>query len=216
MAFKLLRILGHTSDSGLPVLTPRAIIIPTDTWDVRICDGVRNRFIATPPVGFVYTQFPGETAPGTLFPGTTWSNISSNFAGKFFRAEGGAASAFGAGAQAGQNLSHSHGASAAAETTEHSHTIGGSTGNTSVAHTHQSGMANTSAGGVRVPTANTYALTEYITTTGMSGNDPHSHTLPANTAGRSASHTHTITVNADGGSEVRPVNQTVRIWKRTA
>ncbi len=53
-----------------------------------------------PPIGTVYIQFPGKTAPATLYGGT-WSNISSSFAGSFFRSEGVYASAFGSGSQAG-------------------------------------------------------------------------------------------------------------------
>lgn len=51
------------------------------------------------PIGMVYTQYPGKDSPATLgFPGT-WENISSEFAGDFFRAEGGEASAYGSGEQ---------------------------------------------------------------------------------------------------------------------
>lgn len=48
----------------------------------------------TMPVGAVYVQFSGQTDPTTLFGGT-WENISSQYAGLFFRAEGGSAAAFG-------------------------------------------------------------------------------------------------------------------------
>ena len=48
----------------------------------------------TMPVGSVYVQFSGQTDPTTLFGGT-WDNISDTYAGLFFRAEGGAAAAFG-------------------------------------------------------------------------------------------------------------------------
>lgn len=48
-----------------------------------------------PPIGFVYIQFQGQSDPNSLFGGGTWQNISSNYAGKFFRAEGGDAAAFG-------------------------------------------------------------------------------------------------------------------------
>ena len=48
----------------------------------------------TMPVGSVYVQFSGQTDPTTLFGGT-WDNVSSTYAGLFFRAEGGAAAAFG-------------------------------------------------------------------------------------------------------------------------
>ena len=48
-----------------------------------------------PPMNFIYVQYRGQDDPATLFPGTTWSNVSSTYAGRFFRAEGGAAAAFG-------------------------------------------------------------------------------------------------------------------------
>ena len=50
--------------------------------------------ITVMPVGSVYVQFRGQPAPNTLWGGT-WQNISSTFAGEFFRAEGGDAAAFG-------------------------------------------------------------------------------------------------------------------------
>ncbi len=46
------------------------------------------------PVGFIYIQFAGQSTPDALFGGT-WENISSQFAGEFFRAEGGNAVEFG-------------------------------------------------------------------------------------------------------------------------
>ena len=50
----------------------------------------------TLPVGTVYVQYPNQSEPASIFGGT-WSNISSQYAGRFFRAEGGAAVAFGSG-----------------------------------------------------------------------------------------------------------------------
>ena len=46
------------------------------------------------PVGSIYVQYPSQSDPTTLFGGT-WSNISSTYAGLFFRSEGGSAAAFG-------------------------------------------------------------------------------------------------------------------------
>lgn len=46
------------------------------------------------PVNSIYVQFRGQSEPSSLFGGT-WSNISSSFAGEFFRAEGGKAASFG-------------------------------------------------------------------------------------------------------------------------
>ncbi len=48
-----------------------------------------------PSIGHVYIQFRGQSAPADLYPGTTWSNVSSTYAGRFFRAEGGSAVTFG-------------------------------------------------------------------------------------------------------------------------
>lgn len=62
---------------------------------------------AVPMVGTVYLQFPKHDAPNVLYPGTTWSNISSTYAGLFFRAEGGSAGSWDA-LQSNQNKSHSH------------------------------------------------------------------------------------------------------------
>lgn len=46
------------------------------------------------PVGAIYVQFSGQAAPSDLFGGT-WSNVSDEYAGRIFRAEGGKAAAFG-------------------------------------------------------------------------------------------------------------------------
>jgi hypothetical protein len=48
----------------------------------------------TVPIGFIYMQLPDQETPANLFGGT-WKNISSSYAGLFFRVEGGNAAAFG-------------------------------------------------------------------------------------------------------------------------
>lgn len=60
------------------------------------------------PVGYVYTQYPGTSDPATLFGGT-WLNITSLYAGLFFRAEGGSSLAFNAGNQLDAFQGHWHG-----------------------------------------------------------------------------------------------------------
>lgn len=47
------------------------------------------------PLGFIYVQLPLHPSPQTLWPNLHWRNVSSSYAGLFFRAEGGTASAFG-------------------------------------------------------------------------------------------------------------------------
>lgn len=56
--------------------------------------GINIVIPSTMPVGAIYVQFSGQTDPTTLFGGT-WENVSASYAGLFFRAEGGAAAAFG-------------------------------------------------------------------------------------------------------------------------
>lgn len=51
------------------------------------------------PIGFVYTQYPGKESPVDQGWLGTWTNISSEFAGDFFRSEGGDASTFESGEQ---------------------------------------------------------------------------------------------------------------------
>lgn len=41
-------------------------------------------------IGEIYIQYPGEADPNTLFPNMTWQNVSSNYAGAFFRTKNGA------------------------------------------------------------------------------------------------------------------------------
>jgi hypothetical protein len=71
-------------------------------------DGRIASISTAPPIGYTYWQAPGKSAPTTLWPSTTWTNISSGFAGEFARIEGGNALAFGGGQQGSQNLNHTH------------------------------------------------------------------------------------------------------------
>jgi len=60
------------------------------------------------PIGFTYTQYPNKKSPKELGFVGTWDNISSEFAGDFFRAEGGNASAFESGQQTSKVRNHVH------------------------------------------------------------------------------------------------------------
>lgn len=44
--------------------------------------------LTSPAIGHIYIQFRGQTEPATLYKGTVWANVSSMYAGCFFRAEG--------------------------------------------------------------------------------------------------------------------------------
>ncbi|KAJ6649710.1 Lithostathine-2, partial [Pseudolycoriella hygida] len=47
------------------------------------------------PIGFIYVQLPDQPEPFSLWPRTQWENISSTYAGLFFRVLGGNSAAFG-------------------------------------------------------------------------------------------------------------------------
>lgn len=110
--------------------------------------------------------------------------------------------------------SHTHTASSGGDTPDHTHgfAASGNTGTVSAFHQHQiaTRLANIAAGSVPVATdfssAQGYMLSE-------SENINHSHgfSVSGNTGGRSAVHTHAITVNPVGGAETRPHNVAV-VW----
>ena len=47
------------------------------------------------PLGFIYVQLPKEKAPSTIWSSMVWTDVTSDYAGLFFRAGGGDAAAFG-------------------------------------------------------------------------------------------------------------------------
>ena len=47
------------------------------------------------PIGFLYTQFPNQSSPQKLWPNTKWTEITSEYSGLFFRAEGSGSEPFG-------------------------------------------------------------------------------------------------------------------------
>ncbi len=47
------------------------------------------------PIGFIYVQLPNQPDPKSLWPTVEWTDVTSNYAGLFFRAEGGGAASFG-------------------------------------------------------------------------------------------------------------------------
>lgn len=135
----------------------------------------------TMPVGSVYVQFSGQTDPTTLFGGT-WDNVSSTYAGLFFRAEGGAAAAFGETQGGGApNITGGLG-------------FGGYRG---INGDHQNAWW-----GAGYESAFTPGI-------GPSSNAAWGTVTTEFAAGRSNS-------LYGASEEVRPVNSTIRIWKRTA
>ena len=47
------------------------------------------------PIGFTYVQLPKDKAPKELWPSLTWTDVSSEYEGVFFRVVGGGAGSFG-------------------------------------------------------------------------------------------------------------------------
>jgi hypothetical protein len=54
----------------------------------------RLRSFKTVPPGFIYIQLPNQIEPNLLWPKNTWRDVTSLYAGLFFRALGGDASAW--------------------------------------------------------------------------------------------------------------------------
>ncbi len=47
------------------------------------------------PIGYIYIQYPNQALPNEIWPSTGWSDVSSQYDGVFFRANGGSSSSFG-------------------------------------------------------------------------------------------------------------------------
>lgn len=209
MSYKLLRLLSVASEGALPVLGARSVIVPLDTYDLRISDGARNRYVATPPLGAPYTRMPGDPLPGTLYPGTTWTKYSGGsgsgvMQGTFPRFDGTytghEASTYNV-VQTSQNKSHGHSIASGQGSHNHSitdpghnHSFNGITyGRVAYNGTNQdygSGLAGTN-GSFSINSA----------TTGISLG---SATLPA------------MSASNDGGTEARPVAVGIEHYRRTA
>lgn len=59
------------------------------------------------PIGFIYTQLPFQKSSEMIWPWAAWQEITSNYSGYFFRAEGGNSEPFGK-AQADAIIYHQH------------------------------------------------------------------------------------------------------------
>ncbi len=66
------------------------------TWTLShlqklLLNTIKNSF----PIGFIYVQLPNEKSPTEIWPWMTWNDVSSAYAGVFFRVSGGEAASFG-------------------------------------------------------------------------------------------------------------------------
>ena len=155
------------------------------------------------PVGSVYTQYPQCDAPADLWFGTTWTEL--NFSGAFFRANGGNADSYidetGTLAPQGDMVkSHTHDWS-----NTHNHGI------TDPGHKHFITGSKT--------TALSNWLDNYFTAGSSTNVGAQGANSVGNTTGITINNTTisgTTSSNNTSNIENRPVNYTIKIWKRTA
>ena len=163
------------------------------------------------PVGITYVQYPQQKSPQELFPKTTWVELS--YDGAFFRASGGNAAAFieKSGVltkQKSQNKAHSHEMDSAGR---HSH----GRGNMEISG-YISGLQTSMGAGGAFFFSDVYAG---LSPRMVSVSDARTISFSASktwTGNTSENGSHSHTVHDDGGSESRPENYTIKIWKRTA
>jgi hypothetical protein len=66
------------------------------TWSLSHLQKLLLNTIKNPfPIGFIYVQLPKEKSPTEIWPWMIWKDVTSDYAGLFFRAEGGESASFG-------------------------------------------------------------------------------------------------------------------------
>lgn len=161
------------------------------------------------PVGVIYIQFPQQKSPEELFPGMTWEEL--DYDGAFFRASGGNADGF---IEESGDLSKQE---QSVESHSHEFSVSGDTGNMSANATGKvvsswEGLFN----GRSISYSGNMSATGSIAWAGGDNSGgSHPSTLSIN-----VEHTHSFEFSgeteANSGTETRPENYTMRIWKRTA
>jgi hypothetical protein len=152
------------------------------------------------PVNSIYIQYPSQSAPGVLFGLTTWTDVSSYYAGAFFRAAGGRAASF-----------IENGTLTPQSDMIKTHTTGG--------------MSDHATGAMNANTTGGFGNMEIAGFDGNMSSSSRTTDEYAKPEGTSpyclkslkidVSHTHTYG-NSNDNPETRPVNYTIKIWKRTA
>lgn len=170
--------LNGTDTGTLNLSIGRIAVITWRSGWITLQETTSKGAFSAPPLGFIYLQLRDQADPNTLFPGTTWENISSTYAGMFFRAEGGAAASFG------------------------SQQAGGLPNITGSVTSGQGILQRTAASAGALYYSNHSLNTSYWN----SGGDNYLSIM------LDASRSSSLYGNA---SEVRPVNESIRIWKRT-
>ena len=174
-------------------------------------NGSKWQNIVAPGVGKRITQYPQEESPTDVYPCTAWQEIS--YDGAFFRASGGNAAAFieksgDLSKQESQNKAHSHKMDSAGE---HNHNRGNMEISGAI-----SGLGVSMGASGACYVSNAYSGSNPRITSDSDARTISflaSRTWTGNTS-KDGSHSHTV--HDDGGSESRPENYTIKIWKRTA
>ena len=190
------------------------IWVDSDTNELYVWSG--SAWVAagrTPPVGTIYFQLAGKTAPGTLWGGT-WTDVSSTYAGCFFRAAGGNANTFASGNQAANLSAHTH------TGPSHTHAISITSDNPSTQMKHQHSVDLFSATGgtsgriiaTSVNTGGGVTTTVTALSAGTGTELVHTHAV----SGTSGAEGTGATGSAGSGTDLRPLNQTIKVWERTA
>ena len=184
-------ILYKSDNSTLSPLTQSSSVLPS------VSDGI--------PIGYVYIQFPGQSEPSTLWPDFTWTNISSSYAGRFFRAEGGNAASFGNNQGSGAKLS----------------TSGTYSDNFATNHCHPGGEMYVWDANMTQTSAHwSGSVARGILRWGPASSSNSSFIACTSTSYPSVSYNGVSHISTDYNStynpETRPTNYTIRIWKRTA
>lgn len=126
-------------------------------------------FNVSHPIGEIYVQFPLQLNPAELYGRGTWSDITADYAGLFFRAAGGDAAEFGV--DENENIIIQND-----EIKEHSHNISYSGDNWALMKT--GGSQHTGLGSDSRSQTNVQAILDEITISNTGGNE----TRPVNTA----------------------------------
>ena len=170
--------LNGTDEGTLNLPIGRIAVLTWRAGWITLQETTSEGAFSAPPLGFIYIQFRDQAGPSTLFPGTTWQNISSTYSGRFCRADGGSAASFG------------------------SQQAGGLPNITGTIGVQGNDAYRNLATGVFA----TLKIGYVDNGTSVSGNY-------LNLADFNASRSSSL---YGASEEVRPINETVRIWKRIA
>lgn len=158
-----------------------------------------GNLVLAPAINSIYIQFRGQSAPADLYPGTTWQNISSTYAGRFFRAEG--------------TVSCSYTANGSTATYSNAAVAFGSVQKASLPNI--TGFAEMDVGGIYNNNNQSGAIYKHSLRRGLYGDYETSIGNIGFDASRSNKVYGAVAENNNVATMPIPPNETMRIWKRT-